>query len=244
MSEHTLTQAPPTDVDSFHPTTHPNIPTLELHGYLRSLTCLTCHSAYPRTSFQTQLSSLNPLWATYLSEILASGALDTENPAERAKKGLRTNPDGDVDIPDAPYSTFRYPACPVCLEKAPGKVRTDGDGAWDVGSEGGVLKPAVIMFGESIPAATKVAAEEAVDEAGRILVIGSSLATYSAWRLVKRAKERGMPIGILNIGGARGEEGFFGGLGENGTGKEGVRCSMNVEQVLPEVVQILERMKA
>jgi NAD-dependent deacetylase sirtuin 4 len=182
--------------------------------------------------------------------MLASGALNTENPAERRKKGLKTNPDGDVDVPDAPYTTFRYPACPVCLEKPPQKpggggvvkVQTDKDGAWDPKSEGGVLKPAVIMFGESIPAATKVAAEEAVDAAGRLLVIGSSLATYSAWRLVKRAKERQMPIGILNIGGARGEDSFFSDVPEGNTGREAVRCSENVEQVLPQIVRILEEM--
>jgi NAD-dependent deacetylase sirtuin 4 len=133
--------------------------------------------------------------------MIASGALDSENPDERRKKGLKTNPDGDADVPDAPYTTFRYPACPTCLQTPPQradgelvKVETDQDGAWKVGSEGGILKPAVIMFGESIPAATKVAAEQAVDEAGRLLVIGSSLATYSAWRLVKKAKEQKLPI--------------------------------------------------
>lgn len=183
--------------------------------------------------------------------MLASGALDTENPAERRKRGLKTNPDGDVDIPDAPYTTFRYPACPVCLEKPPLKpgsasvvrIQTDQDGAWDPRSEGGVLKPAVIMFGESIPGATKVAAEEAVDAAGRILVIGSSLATYSAWRLVKRAKERGMPIGILNMGGARGEESFFSDVLETNTGREALRVSENAEEVLPQIVQMLQEMK-
>jgi NAD-dependent deacetylase sirtuin 4 len=231
------------DVDSFHPTCHPSLPTTELHGYLRSLVCLTCRSEYSRRTFQSQLARLNPTWAAFLDEMLASGALDTENPTERRKRGLKANPDGDVDVPDAPYTTFRYPACPVCLEKGTQKVKTDRDGAWDLSSEGGVLKPAVIMFGESIPAATKVAAEEAVDEAGRILVIGSSLATYSAWRLVKRAKERQMPIGILNIGGARGEESFFGDVREGNTGREAVRCSENVEVVLPEIVRLLEGMR-
>lgn len=212
--------------------------------------CLTCRNEYSRQAFQSQLSALNPLWAAYLDEILTSGALDTENPVERRKKGLKSNPDGDVDVPDAPYTTFRYPACPVCLEKPPQKpnggtmrVATDKDGAWDPKSEGGVLKPAVIMFGESIPAATKVAAEEAVDAAGRLLVIGSSLATYSAWRLVKRAKERNMPIGVLNMGGVRGEDVFFGDVGESNTGREAVRCSENSEKVLPQVVKILEAMQ-
>jgi NAD-dependent deacetylase sirtuin 4 len=185
-----------------------------------------------------------------LAEMLASGALDTENPDERRKKGLKANPDGDVDVPDAPYTTFRYPACPVCLEKPPKKadggtvrVHVDKDGAWDPKSEGGVLKPAVIMFGESIPAATKVAAEEAVDAAGRILVIGSSLATYSAWRLVKRAKEMQMPIGVLNMGGVRGEDAFFGDVEDTNTGREAARLSEHAEKVLPQVVRILEEMK-
>jgi NAD-dependent deacetylase sirtuin 4 len=180
--------------------------------------------------------------------MLASGALDTENPIERRKKGLKSNPDGDVDVPDAPYTTFRYPPCPVCLEKPPMdggtvRVQVDKDGAWDPKSEGGVLKPAVIMFGESIPAATKVAAEEAVDAAGRILVIGSSLATYSAWRLVKKAKEMQMPIGVLNIGGVRGEETFFGDVEDTNTGREAARLSENAETVLPQVVRILEEIK-
>jgi NAD-dependent deacetylase sirtuin 4 len=189
---------------------------------------------------------LNPVWSAFLAEVIASGALDTENPDERARKGLKTNPDGDVDIPDAPYTTFRYPACPVCLAKPPlGKdgrelrVEIDRDGAWKPGSTGGILKPAVIMFGESIPAHTKVAAEEAIDTASRILVVGSSLATYSAWRLVKRAKEMGMPIAILNMGGVRGEETFYKDVREGNTGREALRVSENVEKVLPQVVKIL-----
>ncbi|KAF5850671.1 hypothetical protein GGP41_010356 [Bipolaris sorokiniana] len=238
------------NVDSFHPTTHPHLPTIELHGYLRNLVCITCRNEYSRRIFQSQLSALNPSWAAFLAEMLETGALDTENPLERRKRGLKTNPDGDVDIPDAPYTTFRYPACPTCLEKPPKRadgsevsVKVDADGAWDPQSEGGVLKPAVIMFGESIPAATKVAAEQAVEVAGRVLVIGSSLATYSAWRLVKKAKEMHLPIGVLNMGGVRGEETFFGNINDVNMGSDAVRLSENAERILPSVVGILAQMK-
>ena len=181
--------------------------------------------------------------------MLEVGALDTENPDERRKKGLKTNPDGDVDLPDAPYSTFRYPACPRCLENPPflpngtkATIEIDGDGAWAPNSNAGVLKPAVTMFGESIAENVKVAAEEAIDSANRILVVGSSLATYSAWRLVKRAKERGLPIGILNTGGVRGEENFFAGVGTGNDGSLGVRCSESAEKILPKVVETLQGM--
>jgi NAD-dependent deacetylase sirtuin 4 len=234
------------NVDSFHPTAHPELPTLELHGYLRALKCTTCHNELPREAFQEELARLNPAWAAFLEEVIASGALDTENPDERRAKGMKTNPDGDVDLPDAPYSTFRYPACPTCLASPPEvagvqmKVEVDSDGAWAAGNTAGILKPAVIMFGESIPGAVKTAAEEAVDNSGRLLVIGSSLATYSAWRLAKRAKERGMPIGILNLGGVRGEEIFFEGINPTQHGEEAVRIELPSDKLLPAMVDQLK----
>lgn len=186
--------------------------------------------------------------------MLEVGALDTENPDERNILGLRTNPDGDVDLPNAPFSAFRYPACPTCLEDPPqladgkrSKVEVDDDGAWSSSSTAGVLKPAVVMFGESIAREVKLAAEEAIDRASKILVVGSSLATLSAWRLVKRAQERGCPIGVLNLGGIREEKSFFGDLSTDGDGSLGFRCSKSAEKLLPRVVENLRyinRMKS
>lgn len=226
---------------------HPSLPTHELHGYLRSLVCVHCHSHLPRSEFQKSLSKLNPAWAAFLAEMLEVGALDTENPDERREKGLKTNPDGDVDLPSAPYSTFRYPACPMCLEQPPvlkdgsqSRVEIDADGAWSTKSTAGILKPAVIMFGESISAEVKIAAEQAIENASRILVVGTSLATYSAWRLVKQAKDRNMPIGVLNLGGVRGEENFYAELHGQNEGERGVRCNENADKILPEVVKSLE----
>lgn len=186
--------------------------------------------------------------------MLEVGALTTEHPDERRKKGLRTNPDGDIELPDAPFSTFRYPACPSCLQNhgtdgdssqassdgSRARVAVDDDGAWLPTSTAGILKPAVVMFGESIAANIKQSAEVYVDGAERLLVIGSSLATYSAWRLVKRAKDRGMPIAILNIGGVRGEEEFLKKISPDSMGESGFRCSEKAEDVLPLVVEALK----
>lgn len=254
------------NVDSFHSLAHPHLKTVELHGFLRALVCLSCRRLMDRDVFQKRLAELNPAWAEFLQELLASGALDTENPYERSKLGLRTNPDGDADVPGAPYYMFRYPACPHCLKRPPilkdgskGHVDVDADGAWipspasDPSHEVGVLKPNVIMFGESIPAEVKTAAEEAIDSAAKVLVVGSSLATYSAWRLVKRAHEQGMGIGILNMGGVRKEEIFFGELlphhhlahkedgaeGWKALRRELVRASLPAEEILPLVVDII-----
>jgi len=79
-----------------------------------------------------------------------------------------------------------------------------------------------------------------VDEAGRVLVLGSSLATYSAWRLIKRAKDQGKPIGIVNLGGVRGEEVFLETIPITNTGRFGVRCSQELEKVLPALVTSLK----
>ncbi|KAK1964872.1 Sir2 family protein [Colletotrichum sublineola] len=237
------------NVDSFHSKAHPDIPTLELHGYLRSTVCVTCRNEYPRDVFQEELARLNPAWAAFLVEALASGALDTENPAERKAKGIRTNPDGDVDLPGAPYTTFRYPACPHCLAKPPSTpegtkhvIEVDHDGAWKPTSSGGILKPAVVMFGENIAGQVKTAAEEAIDGAGRLLILGTSLATYSAWRLAKRALDRGMPIAIINTGGVRGEDQISTVLDPDPTGALGVRTEVSTDIVLPALVERLQQL--
>ena len=256
------------NVDSFHSLAHPHLRTVELHGFLRALVCLSCGRLMDRDVFQKRLADLNPAWADFLQQLLATGALDTENPAERHRLGYRTNPDGDADVPGAPYYTFRYPACPHCLRRPPilkdgskGHVDVDADGAWipspavsNISDAVGVLKPNVIMFGESIPAEVKTAAEDAIDSATEVLVVGSSLATYSAWRLVKRAHERGMGIGILNMGGVRKEEVFFGellphrhhvlGSKEREGSRESlrrdlVRASLPAEEILPRVVDAI-----
>lgn len=234
------------NVDSFHPKAHPHTPTLELHGYLRNTVCTTCRSEYPRDNFQEQLARLNPKWADLLREALASGALNTEDPEERRFKGIKTNPDGDVDLPDAPYTTFRYPPCPNCLTSPPvgldGQrhvVKVDSEGAWANPSTAGILKPAVVMFGESIASSVKTAAEEAIDGAGKLLVLGTSLATYSAWRLAKRALDRGMPMAIINMGGVRGEENFFKDLDPHQTGEQAVRIDQSTDELLPALVSRL-----
>lgn len=236
------------NVDSFHARAHPQIPTLELHGYLRSTVCTSCWNEFPRERFQGELARLNPVWNAFLQEAIASGALQTEDPHEKRARGIRMNPDGDVELPEAPYTTFRYPACPECLNSPPyqadgtkATVEVDNDGAWSPSGNAGILKPAVVMFGESIPDRVKRAADDAIDGAGRLLVLATSLATYSAWRLVKRAKDRGMPIAIVNMGGVRGEDVFFADLDGDQAGGQGVRVEMSTESLLPALLSELRQ---
>jgi NAD-dependent protein deacetylase/lipoamidase sirtuin 4 len=71
---------------------------------------------------------------------------------------------------------------------------------------GGVLKPAVVFFGESVPRAKVDLAMTRVDEADALLVAGSSLTVWSGFRFARRAHERGLPIAIVNIGPTRADD--------------------------------------
>ncbi|KAI1202665.1 silencing information regulator [Nemania serpens] len=236
------------NVDSLHSRAHPNLPTLELHGYLRSSVCTSCHEELPRDHVQNELARLNPAWAVFLQEILASGALDTDNPDRRRDKRMEANPDGDVELPGAPYTTFRYPACPKCLADPPitasgdrAIVEVDSDGALAATSTAGILKPAVVLFGASIDHSVKAAAEKMIDDADRLLVLGTSLATYSAWRLAKQARDQKKPIAIVNLGGVRGEDALFADIDPNQTGDLGARVEMSTDELLPALVEQLRR---
>jgi len=187
-------------------------PVVEIHGTLRHITCLTCSSRYPRDQFQHALEYLNPAWTEFLHNAQSKGAF---SPNATREERIQTNPDGDVDLPGAPYTNFRYPPCPKCLGE--GEVEVDKDGAHHPGggdttkkNAKGILKPSVVFFGEGVQLGPKNAVDQLIESSERILVIGSSLATYSAWKIVREIATRGKGIGIINIGGVRGEAEFFG----------------------------------
>ncbi len=93
-------------------------------------------------------------------------------------------PDGDAEITQH-VEGFAVPECRRC---------------------GGVLKPAVVFFGESVPREKVEYAMTRVDEADALLVAGSSLTVWSGYRFARRAHERGIPIAIVNIGPTRADD--------------------------------------
>ncbi|HEX8253204.1 MAG TPA: NAD-dependent protein deacetylase [Thermoanaerobaculia bacterium] len=94
-------------------------------------------------------------------------------------------PDGDAAVARELVGGFEVPECHRC---------------------GGVLKPAVVFFGESVPPEKVTYAMRRVDEADALLVVGSSLTVWSGFRFAKRAAERGLPIAIVNIGPTRADD--------------------------------------
>ena len=93
-------------------------------------------------------------------------------------------PDGDTELAPELARTFRVASCLQC---------------------GGVLKPGVVFFGENVPPATLRQAWELFEETDVVLVVGSSLAVYSGYRFVQRARRENKPVGIVNLGVTRGD---------------------------------------
>jgi len=66
-----------------------------------------------------------------------------------------------------------------------------------------VLKPQVVFFGESIPKLTKDRSYQVIDNCDKLLLMGTTLATYSAFRLLTYAIELKKPVLLLNVGPTR-----------------------------------------
>src|SRR5262249_52243211 len=91
-------------------------------------------------------------------------------------------PDGDADLEGQDFSSFEIPACERC---------------------GGLLKPDVVFFGESVPRERVAAAMEAGAGAAALLVIGSSLMVYSGYRFAQAGYKVGKPLVAVNLGRTR-----------------------------------------
>lgn len=132
----------------------------------------------------------------YKVECMNCGDIDTDrslyqnriharNPSwsELIGKG-KINPDGDVELPaGASYDDFDIPPCNNCSSLK--------------------MKPKVVFFGENIKPNVTTAAEKCVLDSEAVVVIGSSLATYSSYKLLRLANQLNKPIGIITKGPTR-----------------------------------------
>lgn len=95
------------------------------------------------------------------------------------------NPDGDVTLSDEQITDFTMVGCLSC-----GSVE---------------LKPDVVYFGENVPAERKAAVRGLEATSTGLLVIGSSLAVMSGYKLVLNAVANGRQVAIINDGPSRGD---------------------------------------
>jgi len=101
------------------------------------------------------------------------------------ERAVTEAPDGDAELSADEVAGFQVVGCAHCA---------------------GTQMPDVVFFGGSVPQAKVAAAWKLVDGADVLLVVGSSLAVYSGWRFARGARERGIPIAIVNMGPTRADD--------------------------------------
>jgi len=95
-------------------------------------------------------------------------------------------PDGDTLLDPAFEARFQVPHCPHCA--------------------GERMKPDVVFFGENVAQVTAARAMAAVEQAAGLLVVGSSLMAYSAFRLCRAVVDQGKPLIAINLGKTRADD--------------------------------------
>ena len=131
--------------------------------------------------------------------------LEQNNPDYAALSGAIA-PDGDADIDELDYSAMQIPYCEYC---------------------GGILKPDAVFYGDSVPVQRLADAEREMLNAKGLVVVGSSLTTYSGYRFCLWAQQQKKPIVIINQGATRADTMATQSTGEN--------CSQVLESWLQRV---------
>lgn len=108
--------------------------------------------------------------------------MESHNPYLRGVDAVQA-PDGDTLLDPAFEARFQVPQCPHCA--------------------GERMKPDVVFFGENVAPPTATRAMAAAENAAGLLVVGSSLMAYSAFRLCRVIAERGKPLIAINLGKTR-----------------------------------------
>ncbi|SFK85493.1 NAD-dependent protein deacetylase [Geodermatophilus ruber] len=143
-------------------------------------------------------------------DLAGRAELDERLQAANPHFGVRAeeiNPDGDAELPDQVLDAFVMVDCRAC--------------------GGGPLKPDVVFFGETVPRDRVDACFAMVEDAGALLVLGSSLTVMSGYRFVLRAEKLGIPVALVNLGPTRGDA------------KVDVRVNAPLSTVLPELARRL-----
>ncbi|XP_072921432.1 NAD-dependent protein lipoamidase sirtuin-4, mitochondrial isoform X1 [Hemitrygon akajei] len=113
-------------------------------------------------------------------------------------------PDGNVFFANEQVKHFNVPSCKNC---------------------GGILKPDVTFFGDTVNKEKVNFVHERVAESDAVLVVGSSLQVYSGYRFIIAAYEKKLPVAILNIGETRADK--------LATLKISARCGEILPSILP-----------
>jgi NAD-dependent SIR2 family protein deacetylase len=94
-------------------------------------------------------------------------------------------PDGDAEVSEEHIDNFDVPDCRRC---------------------GGMLMPDVVFFGGTVPRERVERVRSAIDRAGALLVVGSSLMVYSGFRFCRQVAAADKPLLIVNRGATRADD--------------------------------------
>jgi NAD-dependent SIR2 family protein deacetylase len=120
---------------------------------------------------------------TLIDRLRMDSLIEEVNPSIKKDMSVEFTPDGDAEIEAT--ADFQIPPCPSC---------------------GGILKPDVVFFGESVPTERVAASMDQLDRADALLVAGSSLTVNSGMRFARAANKAGKPIVIVNVGPTKADE--------------------------------------
>jgi NAD-dependent SIR2 family protein deacetylase len=150
-----------------------------LHTKAGSRRVVDLHGVYARVRCLSCERLVSRFTLAQRLDDLNPGFLESVAPAD----GVEIAPDADAVLTSTAH--FRMVDCEYC---------------------GGVLKPDIVYFGESVPKPRVAEAFDLVDRSDAVLVLGSSLTVMSGLRFVRRAAKAEIPIVIVNRGPTRGDE--------------------------------------
>lgn len=181
---------------------------LHLHGNIHDVSCLSCGATLSRVEVQQELESNNP---HYLARMRAYFEATPFQPDQAIPLHLQSSAHAHLRGDLTPY---RYRADrPRAFHDAPStdpteapteaQLRPDGDINIDApeafadfvlptcrSCKTGILKPQVVFFGGSIESSVSAEAEKWMEKCSALVVVGTSLVTWSSYKLVRHALSR------------------------------------------------------
>lgn len=71
---------------------------------------------------------------------------------------------------------------------------------------GGILKPDIVFFGDNMPRDVVQDVKANVENSDALLILGTTVTTFSAYRIVLQAIDTKKPVAIVNIGETRADK--------------------------------------
>ena len=154
---------------------------VELHGSNRRVRCWECGWVANRIPYQARVEHANSEWLEPHVHLLA----------DAKKVGTSTEADGDSSGYPAgtDFSQFQVPMCERCGVSG--------------STTAPLVSPDVVYFGGSVPKDLAAHAMHLSNTCKAVLALGTTLNTYSAFRLVRASSEHDIPLLLVCDGETR-----------------------------------------